>query len=246
MKKTLFLIPLVLVLVSCKKKDDPLKYEKNTKNNYTAILEVGSTVKKVSVPKKHDGVIVDSISGFRNNSYIEEVTLSSNVTTIEDGTFMFCENLKKVKIDNNYYQTKNGTLMKNDNIIIYFSGRTDSEVTVNKTINSKAFTLAPNIKTLNIESITVNDDAIYFLENLETIYIGKSTRYLSNNFQVGNAKLEKIVIESTKFTETMDIKDVNKVYVLETATLSEAFLSNYGYKNTDTYKGVTYKVYEVK
>ena len=69
MKKRILLIaPLLLVLVSCKKKENSLRYELNLNNAYTAILDSDGTTKKVSIPKKHNGKIVDTISGFRNNS----------------------------------------------------------------------------------------------------------------------------------------------------------------------------------
>ena len=91
MKKAILLIlPSLLFLTSCKKKDKGIKYELNFNNTYTAILESSSTVKSVSIPKKHNGKKVTEISGFRNNAYIEEVTFTKNITKIEDGSFMFC------------------------------------------------------------------------------------------------------------------------------------------------------------
>ena len=252
MKKALLMMPLLLLLVSCgNKNSDCLRYELNLDNTYTAILDNYSTNKKVSVPKKHNGKDVTQISGFRNNSYIEEVSLSSNITKIEEGSFTFCENLKKIKTDNPYYYPlaldksmfmdgRSGCLM------VYLSGNTDEKVTVYKNIKSKAFTIAPNIKELDICSIEVEENAIYFLENLETICIEETVKNLSKNFQQGNSKLEKLVINNTKITENLEINNVNKVYVLEDATLSTSFLENYEYKNNDTYNNVTYKVYEVK
>ena len=241
------MLPTLLFLVSCKKKDDGLRYELNLNNAYTAILDSNATVKKVSVPKKHDGKKVTELSGFRNNSYIEEVTFTKNITKIEDGSFMFCEHLKKISVsDSDYFYTVDGSLYQGDNLLVYASGRTDDVVEIDKNIKSKAFTLAPNIKEIKINSKAVEDNAIYFLENITLIYLGENVETLSNSFQLGNYKLERLIINNTKVTENLDFDNVNKVYVLETATLSDAFLENYEYKNNDFYKNTSYKVYEVK
>lgn len=246
-KQVLLLLPLSLVLFSCKKKEDNLRYELNLNNTYTAILDSDSTVKKVSIPKKHNGKDVTTISGFRNNSYIEEVTFTSNITTVEDGTFMFCENLKKINVSNsNIYSSSNGSLYKNDELLIYASGNTDSKVDINKNVKSKAFTLAPNIKDLRMNANTIEENAIYFLENLETIYLGENVKTIDNNFQLGNKKLEKLVIDNKDITTTLEIKDIKKVFVLEDAILSEDFLNDYDYKNNGTYNNKSYKIYEVK
>ena len=149
MKKALLIVPLLFVLVSCKKKgSDYLRYELNLNNAYTAILDSDSTVKKVSVPKKHNGKVVDTISGFRNNSYIEEVSFTNNITTIESGSFMFCQNLKEINVNSDKYKTIDGSLYEGDYLIAYASGRTDSKVSIDKNLKEKAFTLAPNIKEL--------------------------------------------------------------------------------------------------
>lgn len=246
-KQILLLLPLSLILFSCKKKEDVLRYELNLNNTYTAILDSDSTVKKVSIPKKHNGKDVTIISGFRNNSYIEEVTFTSNITKIEDGSFMFCENLKKISVSNsNYYKTIDGSLYKDDYLLIYASGKNNNTFKIDKNIKSNAFTLAPNIKELKIDSKIIEENAIYFLENIETIYLGENVENLNKDFQLGNTKLEKIVINNTTITETLEISNVNKVYVKEDANLSTTFLENYEYKNTGTYENVSYKIYEVK
>lgn len=248
MKKRILLIaPLLLVLVSCKKKEESLRYELNLNNAYTAILDSDGTTKKVSIPKKHNGKIVDTISGFRNNSYIEEVTFTSNITKIEEGTFMYCENLKKISVSNSeYYKTIDGSLYQNDYLIIYASGKSSETVSIDSNIKQKAFTLAPNIKEIKINAKKVEENALYFLENLETIYLGENVEDLNNNFQLGNTKLEKIVINNKTITENLEISNASKVYVLEDANLSTTFLDNYEYKEKDYYNGIVYKVYEVK
>ena len=241
------MLPTLLFLVSCKKKDNGLRYELNLNNTYTAILDSNATVKKVSVPNKHDGKKVTELSGFRNNAYIEEVTFTKNITRIEDGSFMFCEHLKKISVsDSDYFASFNGSLYQGNNLLIYASGRSDDVVEISKNIKSKAFTIAPNIKEISINSKEVEENAIYFLENLTLIYLGENVETLSNNFQLGNTKLERLIINNTKITENLDFDNVKKVYVLENATLSDAFLENYEYKNNDYYKNISYKVYEVK
>ena len=247
MKKALLIVPLLLVLVSCKKKNsDSLRYELNLNNAYTAILDSDSTVKKVTVPKKHNGKIIDTISGFRNNSYIEEVTFSNNITTIESGSFMFCENLKEINATSDIFKTISGSLYLDDYLIAYASGKTDSKVVIDNNLSSKAFTLAPNVKELKINSNVVEENAIYFLENLETVYLGENVKTISNNFQSGNYKLEKLVINNKTITENLDINNINRVYVLEDATLSTSFLENYEFRINGTYNNQTYKIYEVK
>lgn len=246
-KQILLLLPLSLILFSCKKKEDNLRYELNLNNTYTAILDSDSTVKKVSIPKKHNGKDVTTISGFRNNSYIEEVTFTSNITKIEEGTFLYCENLKKISVSNsNYYKTIDGSLYKDDYLLIYASGKNNNTFKIDKNIKSNAFTLAPNIKELKIDSKIIEENAIYFLENIETIYLGSSVENISNSFQLGNKKLERLIINNTTITPTLELKDIKRVYVLETAELSDKFLENYEYKNTGTYENVSYKIYEVK
>ena len=247
MKKALLIVPLLLVLVSCKKKNTSgLRYELNLNNAYTAILDSDTKVKKVSIPKKYNGKTIDTISGFRNNSFIEEVTFSSNITTIESGSFMFCENLKEINSSSDNYKTINGSLYHNDYLIAYASGKEETKVTIDKNINSQAFTLAPNIKELRLNGNTILDNSIYYLENLETIYIGERVKELSNKFQLGNSKLEKLVINNKTITETLEINNINRVYVLEDATLSTSFLENYEFRINGTYNNQTYKIYEVK
>lgn len=247
MKKTLFLIPLVLVLVSCKKKsDDPLKYELNLSNTYTAILEDGSTAKKVSVPKKYNGKEVTELSGFRNNSYIESVTFTSNITKIDAGTFTFCEHLKKISVSNSdTFKTIDGNLYDSKSLLVYASGKNDETFETDYNISSRAFTCAPNLKKIKCNGNIVEDNAFMFLESIEEIYISSRTNTISDNFIYGIMP-KRLVVNNKTILDTLTVKDIKEVYVIKNGIVSEDFLSKYNYVEDKIIDKETYLYYEVK
>ena len=247
MKRLLLAIPFTILLVGCGKKIEYLKYELNIDGTYTAYLEDDSFAKKVTVPKTYKKQKVTQISGFRNNEFIEEVTFSSNITTIDEGTFTFCPKLKMINaVKNETFKTIDGSLYKGESLYRYASGRTEENVTITSNILSKAFTLAPNIKELSINSQDISDNAVYYLENLETIYLGENVKALPLSFQTGNLKLEKLIINNKNITNDITTNTIKTIYVLEDAILNDYFLANYEYKKDAAYNKVAYKVYEVK
>ena len=246
MKKVLLLIPLSLLLFGCKKKkEDPLKYEINARGNFTAVLEEGSTVKSVKIPNKHNDKDVTEISGFRNNSYIETVSFGSNITTIDPGTFTFCEHLKKINVTNNEkYKSIDGNLYDSKSLLIYASGKTSETFETDYNISEKAFTIAPNLKKIKANGSSVSANAFVFLENIEEIYIGSSTSF-SENFILGIMP-KKLIVNNKTILNDVKVDEIKEVYVIKNGIVSENFLNNYTYKNDVTLDKETYSLYEVK
>ena len=246
MKKMLLLIPLALLLVGCKKKkDDPLTYEIRANNTYTAILEDGSTAKNVKIPKTHNNKTVTEISGFRNNAYIETVSFSANITTIDPGAFTFCENLKKISVSSNdKFKSIDGNLYDDKSLLIYASGKTDESFKTDYNISEKAFTIAPNLKKIKALGNKVGKNAFMFLENIEEIYIGENTE-VASGFILGIMP-KKLIVNNRMMLNEITINEINEVYVIKNGIVSEEFLSYYTFKNEVTLDKQTYSLYEVK
>ena len=246
-KKTIFLLPLIFIASSCgSKKNDSLVYELKANDTYMVSLKEGSTEKKVSIPKKYNNKAITEISGFRNNSYIEVVSFQGNITNIESGTFSFCENLKEINVSNSkYYKSIGGNLYKDDELIVYASGRTTTTFEIDKNICSKAFTVAPNLRKVIINSNRVDNKAFFYVERLEEVYIGTKTITLDDNFIEG-IKPEKLIVNNEKILKNSNIKGFDKVYVVKDAELSISFLENYNYVKDEMIDGINYSKYEVK
>lgn len=248
MKKVLFLIPLLFITTSCKKNNNSkvLKYEMKLDNTYRVFLSETSKEKNITIPKKYNGVAITEISGFRNNDYIETVKFYDNITNIDEGTFTYCANLKSITVEKSeYYESKNGSLYKDNSLMIYASGKTDSEITINENIKSRAFTLAPNLKKINIVSSIVNSNAFVYLEHIEEIVILDSVLSVSNDFYSGN-ELNKLVIKSNKIASTLDVKNVKNLYVPEGEALSKSTSDIYTKVNVEKIDEVVYDVYNLK
>lgn len=244
MKKVLFLIPLLFLTTSCKKTtySTDLDYELKSDDTYRVSLKLNSKEKDVTIPKKYKDKLVTEISGFRNNEYIESVKFFGNITKVADGTFTYCKNLKSITVsDSKYYSSSNGNLYQNKALLVYASGKEDSTITVKDNILSKAFTLAPNIEEITINSKTVDDYAIYYLENIKVITITDKVETISSDFY-GGKTLEKLYIRNVEIANKMDIKNTEKIYVLKGQTLSSKTLENYSLASSDS----IYDIYEVK
>ena len=248
MKKVLFLIPLFLITTSCKKSNSSkvLKYEMKLDNTYRVFLSEDSKAKSVTIPKKYNGVAVTEISGFRKNDFIETVKFYNTITNIEEGAFTYCTNLKSITVEKSeYYETKNGSLYKDNSLLVYASGKTDSEITVNENIKSRAFTIAPNLKKINIASSIVNSNSFVYLEHIEEIVIQESVINISNDFYSG-MELNKLVIKSNKIANTLDVKNVKNLYVPEGETLTKNTSDLYTKVNIEKIDEVVYDVYNLK
>lgn len=244
MKKVLFLIPLLFLTTSCKKTtySSDLEYELKADDTYRVSLKAGSKEKDITIPKKYKDKSVSEITGFRNNDYIENVKFFGNITKVDDGTFTYCKNLKSITVsDSKYYSSSNGNLYQNKALLIYASGNENKEVTVKENILSKAFTLAPNIEEITLNSKTIEDNSIYYLENIKAITITDKVETISSNFY-GGKTLEKLYIKNVEIASKMDIKNTEKIYVLKGQTLSSKTLENYSLSSSDS----IYDIYEVK
>ena len=248
MKKVLFLIPLLFITTSCKKTkiSKALDFELKLDGTYGVSLNASSIEKNITIPKKYNDKDVTEISGFRNNDYIETVKFYGNITNIEEGTFTYCQNLRTITVEkSNIYSTINGSLYKNGELIVYASGNTDSSITIDKNIKSKAFTLAPNLKKINVKSNKVENNAFVYLENIEEITISESVTIVSNDFYSGK-ELDKLIIKSDRIANTLEVKNVKNLYVTENTELSSKTKELYKKVNVEKIDEVVYDVYNLK
>ena len=248
MKKVLFLIPLLFITTSCKKTkiSKMLDFELKFDGTYRVSLNTSSKEKNITIPKQYNKKDVTEISGFRNNDYIETVKFYGNITSIEEGTFTYCQNLKSITVEkSDIYSTTNGSLYKTDELIIYASGNTTSSITIDKNIKSRAFTIAPNLKKINVKSSKVDSNAFVYLENIEEITLSESVTSVSNDFYSGK-ELDKLIIKSEKIANTLEVKNVKNLYVTENAELSSKTKELYKKVNVEKIDEVVYDVYNLK
>ena len=248
MKKVLFLIPLLFLTTSCNKKkiSKMLNFELKFDGTYRVSLNESSKEKSITIPKKYNKKDVTEISGFRNNDYIESVKFYENITNIEEGSFTYCQNLKTISVENSsIYSTINGSLYKNEELIIYSSGIKDSSITIDKNIKSRAFTIAPNLKKINVKSNNVSSNAFMYLENIEEITLSENVSSVSNDFYSGK-ELDKLIIKSEKIANSLDVKNVKNLYVVENIELSSKTKELYKKVNVEKIDDVVYDVYNLK
>ena len=248
MKKVLFLIPLLFLTTSCNKKkiSKMLNFELKFDGTYRVSLNESSKEKSITIPKKYNKNDVTEISGFRNNDYIESVKFYDNITSIEDGSFTYCQNLKTISVEKSgIYSTINGSLYVNGELLIYASGNTDSSITIDKNIKSRAFTIAPNLKKINIKSNNVSSNAFMYLENIEEITLSENVSSVSNDFYSGK-ELDKLIIKSEKIANSLDVKNVKNIYVVENTDLSSKTKELYKKVNVEKIDEVVYDVYNLK
>lgn len=245
MKKVLFLIPLLFLTTSCKKNPNSnvLEYEIKADNTYRVFLSDNSKTKSVTIPKTYKNKAVSEIGGFRNNDYIENVKFYGNITNIEDGTFSFCKNLKTISVEkSDYYSSTDGILYKNDYLLVYPSGKKDRELTIDKSIKSKAFTLCPNIEKITIKSKIVEDNSFYYLESLNEVVISDSVKTINDKFIFGK-KIDKLIIKNKNISESLYIDYAKEIYIKESFSLSTNTLENYTKTNQTRIDNEVYDMY---
>ena len=248
MKKIIFLIPLLFITTSCKKNKNSsaLDYEIKLDGTYRVSLSTSSKEKNITIPKKYNKKDVTEIGGFRNNDYIETVKFYENITSIEEGSFTYCQNLKTITVEkSDIYSTINGSLYKDKELIVYASGKTDSSITIDANIKSRAFTIAPNLNKINIKSSVVESNAFVYLENIEEITIYENVDSVSNDFYSGK-ELNKLIIKSEKVSKTIEVKNVKNLYVIENMELSSKTKELYTKVNVEKIDDIVYDVYNLK
>ena len=177
----------------------------------------------------------------KNNDYKIDF-INKNITTIENGAFGYCKNLKSITVSNSkYYSSTNGNLYSYDGLFAYASGKDDESIEITDNILSKAFILAPNLKEIKINASNVESDSIYYLDNIRAITIGSKVKTIDSNFYCGTM-LEKLYINNSEIVDKIDIDFASKIYVFKGLKLSDKTLEKYELKEYNE----TYDIYEVK
>ena len=136
----------------------------------------------VRIPSFIGNIAVNSIvdSAFENNSFIQQITFSDNITSIGNYALKNCVNLEKITVvsDNQNYCTINGDLYSFDGttLIQYAVGKSDNIFETSNTVSS------------------IDAYAFYGSENLKEVVITNNQTILAKNSFTGCCGLESLTL----------------------------------------------------
>ena len=139
---------------------------------YVQLLSYSGSSANVRIPNYIEGTKVTYVyaSTFQNNTDIEEITVPSNVLTIQEGAFTGCTNLKRINCSNN------------DNY--EFSGKMLYHLQEDGFSSSK----------INHESVTYKKNLVYCCSDSSYITIPDGVDAIGKSAFEGRTKLEHIVL----------------------------------------------------
>ena len=190
------------------KESEGLDFELDTKTNTYTFVGVGEcTDKKIVIPIKYNDIDVTKIKAFAlyNNEAIEELTISKNITLIEDYALSNCTSLKRITVStkNEAFKSADGSLYTKNGkkLVQYALGKAEASVKLLDTveeIGSCAFAGNQYLKEIsfgdNVKIIGVS--AFVNCHYIESVSLGKVEKIGDNAFY-GCAALTEITIPKT-------------------------------------------------
>lgn len=96
----IFVLSSVLVLASCNKVSQGLKFELNSEDTYTCVGLGDCTDGEIVIPSRYNGKAVEVIGSkaFKDCKNLTSVTIPKSVHTIEAHSFSGCENIRTINL----------------------------------------------------------------------------------------------------------------------------------------------------
>lgn len=178
-------------------------------NAYVVITAYNGSNKKVRIPASIDGLPVtemlwETFSNSSNNylSDVISVSIPASITQIEFNTFLFCENLKEILVDNenSIYYDINGVLFdKATHTLIRYPGGRAGAYTVpagTTKIGDNAFARCYELTSIVITDFvtSIGDCSFYLCTNLASVDIPDSVTFIDRIAFDGCDSLTSVVI----------------------------------------------------
>jgi len=178
-------------------------------------------------------------------SNLSSVTIPSSVKHIGEGVFSFCSNLTNIQVEsgNTEYMSENGVLYNKDKstLVVYPGGKTDTDFTMESTIDSiadRAFLGNEHLTNVVIESNTANLDESMFDEckNFASIKVADNNpNYTTQDGVLYDKKMTTLILypnakAGESFTVPATVTTINEWAFEDCSNLRSLVMQN-GLKN---------------